>query len=78
MFDKTGDAIFRAHKSLLTTGIFFHIPLSPISAHANWLRIRNFAKHCVGMFKDFGNIRNSKKRCSVLFSEKKTPCIYVK
>ena len=64
---------FSCTQRYLQQAHFLYIPLSPISAHVNWLLMRNSAKHCVGLFKDFCNIRNSKKRRSVLFSEKKNP-----
>ena len=36
----------------------------------NAMPMQSSAKYCIGMFKDFGNIPNSKKRCPVFFREK--------
>ena len=54
------------------------IPLSPIFAHVNRLLMQSSAKHCIGMFKDFDNIQNSKKRCPTFFREKTNLLFYVK
>ena len=51
---------FSCTRSLLITGVFLCIPFTLISAHANRLPMQNSAENCVGLFKDFDNIPNSK------------------
>ena len=52
---------------------FSFLPLSPTVFLHMQLDYTCRARHCIRVFKDFGNIPNSKKRYPVVFSEKKNP-----
>ena len=55
---------------------FSYVPLLPISAHANRLLMQSLVKHCIVMFKDLGNISNSRIDAQSYLVERKIPCIY--